>query len=240
VPDRLNDAAGGAAALSVVLPVFRNRAQLPELLARLRATLDAASPRWEVVCVEDCGGDGAREWLAGQAAADARIVLLANPRNLGQHASIVRGLAAARGDLVAVMDADLQDAPEDLALLLAAWRPGLGAVFARRTRAYQSAPRHRTGRAFKQLMRRLAGGGLPAGVGTFVLIDAEARRRVVEAAGERPYVPLLLARTGLPLASVPIEKHVRPDGASAYGTRRRLALALRALAQALRWRLRGR
>jgi glycosyltransferase involved in cell wall biosynthesis len=240
VPDRLNDAEGAALDLSVVLPVFRNRAQLPELIARLRATLDAAAPRWEIVCVEDCGGDGAREWLAERAAAEARIVLVANARNLGQHASIVRGLAAARGELVAVMDADLQDAPEDLPLLLAAWRPGIGAVFARRASAYQSLARHRSGRALKRLLRGLAGGRLPAAVGTCFLVGFEARRRAVELAGERPYVPLLLVRTGLPLTSVPIEKHERPDGASAYGTVRRLALGLRSLWLTLRWRIRGR
>jgi len=223
--------------LSVVLPVYRNREQLPALLERLTVVLDAASASWEIVCVEDEGRDGAREWLAERAAADARVRLLANPRNIGQHGSIVRGLEAASGGRVVVMDADLQDAPEDVPRLLAAWHPGLGAVFARRSRPYQGPLRDWTGRRFKRLLRSLLGDRLPAGVGTFVLIGGEARRHVVAAAGERPYLPLLLARTKLPLAAVEIEKLPRADGHSAYSPARRLGLALRSLAQALRWRL---
>lgn len=226
-------------AVSVVLPVFRNRQQLPELLERLRRVLDAATGGWEIVFVDDCGADGAREWIAERVRDDARLVLLANPRNLGQHASIVRGLAAARGELAVVMDADLQDAPEDLPRLLAAWRPGLGAVFAQRAQPYQSAARHRTGRVFKRLVRRLAGARLPIGVGTFVLVGSEARDRVVRLAGEKPYLQLLLARTELPLTVVAIEKRQRADGASAYTAAGRFALGLRALWQALRWRIGG-
>lgn len=221
----------------MVLPIYRNLPQLAALLARLTAVLDTAATRWEVVCVDDAGGDGAREWLAARAATDERVRPVENPRNLGQHASIVRGLAAARGERTVVMDADLQDAPEDIPRLLAAWRPGLGAVFARRRHPYQGALRDWSGRQFKRLMRALTGDRLPRGVGTFVLIGGEAKRRVVAAAGEQPYLPLLLARADLPLVTVDIDKHPRVDGGSAYTPVRRLRLALRSLAQAVRWRL---
>lgn len=236
----MSAASGVPPAVSVVLPVFRNRQQLPELLERLRAVLETATGGWEIVFVDDCGADGSREWIAERARDDARLVLLANPRNLGQHASIVRGLAAARGELAVVMDADLQDAPEDLPRLLAAWQPGLGAVFAQRAQPYQSAARHRSGRLFKRFVRRLTGSRLPIGVGTFVLVGGEARRRIVQLADDRPYLQLLLVRADLPLATVAIEKGERPGGASAYTGAGRIALGLRALWLALRWRIGGR
>lgn len=226
-----------ADSLSVVLPVYRNRPQLPELVDRLRRALDGFGAPWEAVFVDDCGDDGAREWLAEQAARDERLVLLVNPRNLGQHAAIVRGLAAARGRRVVVMDADLQDSPEDVPTLLAAWRPELGAVFAQRSVAYQSAARDWTGRQLKRLVRRLAGSRLPVGVGTFVVLGPEARRGVLAQGDERPYLPMALVRTRLPLASVPIEKSARDDRTSAYSGFGRLVLGLRALWSALRWRL---
>lgn len=235
----MSAASGVSPAVSVVLPVYRNREQLPELLERLRAVLEAASGGWEIVFVDDCGADGSREWIAERARDDARLVLLANPRNLGQHASIVRGLAAAQGELAVVMDADLQDAPEDLPRLLAAWRPGLGAVFAQRAQPYQPAARHRTGRLLKRLVRRLTGSRLPIGVGTFVLIGREARERVVRLADDRPYLQLLLVRTDLPLAVVAIEKRRRAGSVSAYTGASRFALGLRALWLALRWRFIG-
>ena len=223
--------------LSIVLPVYRNREQLPELLARLETMLTGTGLAWEIVCVEDGGGDGSREWLAERAASDERLVLVANPCNLGQHAAIVRGLRAARGGRVVVMDADLQDAPEDVPTLLAAWRPGLGAVFARRSAAYQPAQRDWTGRQFKRLVRRLVGPGLPVGVGTFVLLGAEARERIAARDEARPYLPLAIVRTGLLVESVAIEKRGRSARRSAYSALARLRLAWQALRAALGWRL---
>jgi len=215
--------------VSVVLPVFRNLVELPELTRRLAATLEGLGRRWEIVFVDDAAADGAREWIAARAAENRHLVLVANECNLGQHASIVRGLATARGRLTVVMDADLQDAPEDVPTLLAAWRPGIGAVFARRSVPYQEAGRHWSGRMFKRLLRRLSGARLPIGVGSFFVVDATVRDKVVAVAGARPYVPLLVALAGEPIECVEIEKRARAAGGSAYTFRARARLALDAL-----------
>jgi glycosyltransferase involved in cell wall biosynthesis len=226
--------------LSVVLPVYGNRDQLPELVSRLVPVLDGAAGRWEIVFVDDRAEDGAREWIERQRVADGRLRLVVNPRNLGQHRSVIEGLRVATGERTVVMDADLQDPPEAIPRLLAAWRDGLGAVLARRPEPYQKLVRHWSGRLFKRLVRGLVRSRIPAGTGMFLLVGSAARRAAVEDASDRPYVPILLVRSGLELVAVDIAKERRPDGVSSYRGRDRLGMGLKAIGQALHWRIRGR
>jgi glycosyltransferase involved in cell wall biosynthesis len=219
-------------AVSVVLPVYRNRSDLPELHRRLTAVL-APGPVYELVFVDDVGDDGSREWLAACGETDTHVRLIALARNGGQHAAVLRGLTDSRGAVVVVMDADLQDPPEAIPRLIGRLGDGVDVVFARRSTRHQSAGRHVTGRLFKRLLRRLAGSRVPAGTGMFfaaarTTVDAAVAR----AAGAR-YVPLLLDETGAGMAAIDVEKVLRPDSPSGYSAARRLTLAVAAVRQAL-------
>lgn len=150
-----------------MLPVYRNRPHLPELHRRLTAVLRGGSHIYELVFVDDAAGDGAREWLRECRAADSCVVLVEMPENVGQHRAVLAGLAQSTGQVVVVMDADLQDPPEALPRLIGALDQSTGVVFARRTARHQSRIRHATGRLFKGLLRRLAGSRVPAGTGMF-------------------------------------------------------------------------
>ena len=226
-----------ARSISVVLPVYRNRPHLPELHRRLTETLRPLASIYELVFVDDAAGDGAVEWLRECRTRDDRVVLVEMAQNSGQHKAVLAGLGRSTGDVVIVMDADLQDAPEDIERLVDALNRNGGVVFARRTERHQSQGRHVTGRLFKRLLRRLAGSRVPAGTGMFFA----ATRAVVDAALPRAadarYVPLLLDETGAPMTAIDILKSHRVDTQSAYSARRRLQLALGAIRQAIAWRL---
>jgi glycosyltransferase involved in cell wall biosynthesis len=227
------------AQISVVLPVYRNRPQLPELHRRLTDTLQAIASAHELVFVDDAGGDGSVEWLRECRARDPRVVLVELPQNGGQHRAVLAGLARASGEAIVVMDADLQDPPEAIGRLLAALHQSGGVVFARRTARHQSPGRHLTGRLFKRLLRRIAGSRVPSGTGMFFV----ATRAVVEAAlasaGEARYVPLILDRTGASMRAVDVIKTHRHDSPSAYTAARRLRLAIGAIRQAIAQRRAG-
>jgi polyisoprenyl-phosphate glycosyltransferase len=222
--------------IAVVLPVYLNRPQLPELHRRLTTVLLALTDRYELVFVDDGGADGSLEWLRDCRAQDPHVRLVEMPGNSGQHQAVLAGLTGADGDLVAVMDADLQDPPEALPDLIGALDAEIDVVFARRAARHQSRGRHLTGRLFKRFLRALAGSRIPAGTGMFFV----ASRRAVDAAlamsaGAR-YVPLLFDRAGVRMTAVEVVKEMRPDSPSAYSTARRLRLAAGALRQALEWR----
>jgi glycosyltransferase involved in cell wall biosynthesis len=223
--------------ISVVLPIYLNRPHLPELYRRLTDTLSTVAECYELVFVDDKGSDDSLKWLLECRDCDNRVVVVEMPRNAGQHRAVLAGMLRSSGELVVVMDADLQDPPEEIPRLAAALGAGDGVVFARRVTRHQSRSRHVTGRIFKRCLRFIAGSRVPAGTGMFFV----ASRRVVEAAvalsAHARYVPLVLDQTGAAMTAIEIEKELRRDNRSAYTAQRRLALALGAIRQAIAWRM---
>jgi dolichol-phosphate mannosyltransferase len=222
--------------MSVVLPVYHNRAQLPELHRRLTTVLGQLADRYELVFIDDAGQDGSLEWLRQCRRDDDHVVLVEMPHNVGQHKAVAAGLRIARGDLVAVMDADLQDPPETLPRLVAALASGVGVVFARRAARHQSRGRHISGRLFKRLLRRLTSSRVPAGTGMFFVTSRSALDAALALPEEARYVPLLFDHAGVTMMAVDATKELRPDIASAYTTGKRVRLAVGALRQAIAWR----
>jgi glycosyltransferase involved in cell wall biosynthesis len=222
--------------ISVVLPVYRNRPHLPELHRRLTDVLAPGHAPYELVFVDDCGGDGSLEWLRDCRSRDGHVVVIEMPANAGQHRAVLAGLAQTTGALVAVMDADLQDRPEDLPRLVEALQAHHGVVFARRIARHQSAGRHLTGRLFKRLLRRIARSRIPVGTGMFFVASRPVVDEAVAMAGDSRYVPLVLDQTGAPMTAIDVFKETRRDNPSSYTAARRLRLALGALRQAIEWR----
>jgi len=221
------------AELSVILPVYRTATAIPELHRRLAETLQGRD--FELIFVDDACPEGSAAVLAR--IADPRVVTVTHAANRGQRQAVLSGLRAARGTTIVIMDADLQDEPEDIPRLLAVLRPGqIEAVFAGRRGDYQAASRMWTSRLFKRLMHRLT--GVPADAGSFVAMTRRMAGAVLRlATGQRPYMLALIGATRLPVCSVATRRAVRPAGTSAYSEWRRLRFALSGLRAALelRW-----
>ncbi|MBI1762632.1 MAG: glycosyltransferase family 2 protein [Acidobacteria bacterium] len=221
-------------ALSVVLPVYGNRAMLPELYRRLCAALVAQSGEYELIFVNDACPQGSLEVLKELAAADARVAVLALARNQGQHCALLTGLRYARGACVVMLDADLQDPPETIPALLEKLAEGYGAVYAGRSGRYESGGRLLMSRLFKGLLHVLV--GLPVNAGLFVALSRPTIERLLAFAEPRPYVTGMIAWLGRPVAVVPIVRAARPQGVSAYTTWMRVKLGVNAVWRVLRWR----
>ncbi|AKP53005.1 glycosyltransferase family 2 protein [Cyclobacterium amurskyense] len=119
--------------LSVVVPVFQSEVGLYELIKRLKAVLFSISPDVELILVDDGSTDGSWELIAKAALEESFIKGIRFSRNFGQHHAIFAGLDMAQGEWVVVMDADLQDLPEEIPMMLTKVRYGYEAVLARRT-----------------------------------------------------------------------------------------------------------
>ncbi|MGE0450310.1 MAG: glycosyltransferase family 2 protein [Vicinamibacterales bacterium] len=221
--------------ISVVLPVYRNRPQLPELYRRLTETLQCAADRYELVFVDDAGPDGSLGWLRSCAERDARVVVVELQTNVGQHRAVLAGLRRSTGGLVVVMDADLQDPPEEIPRLVSALGTS-GVVFARRANRHQPHGRHWTGLLFKRVLRRVARSRVPIGTGMFFVATRDVVDLAVTLSADAKYVPLLLDETNAPMRAIDVAKDQRTDNASAYTAWRRLALAAGAIRQAIDWR----
>ncbi len=114
--------------LSVVIPVFNEEDNLVELHARLATTLNREDYSWEVIYVDDGSRDRSWEILEGLNQRDEHVRLVRFNRNYGQHMAVFAGFERVRGQVVATLDADLQNPPEDVPRLVAKLDEGYDVV----------------------------------------------------------------------------------------------------------------
>jgi len=162
--------------ISVVIPVYKAEKILDELYRRLKLALETVTPMFEIVLVEDCGGDRSWEVIERLAATDARVHGLQFSRNFGQHYGITAGLDHCSGDWVVVMDCDLQDRPEEIPRLYAKAQEGYDVVLALRGARQDPLRKRATSWLFYRLFSYLADIDIDGDSGNFRIMS----RQVVE------------------------------------------------------------
>jgi glycosyltransferase involved in cell wall biosynthesis len=220
------------ARVAVVTPVYRNESTLEELRDRLALALDGAEVPWSLRFVVDASPDGSLSVASGLAAGDRRLSVTALGANVGQNTALLRGLAAeTQADVWVCLDADLQDPPEAVpALLQRLGQGGVGVVFAGRRGAYESRGRLLTGRVHRAALGRLT--GVPVDAGAFLAMDRRSRDALL--ALRPPSVVAGVGAAGIRSASIPVVRHPRPCGRSAWSASARLRQSGRTLVWA--WR----
>lgn len=225
--------------LSCVVPCRNESANLAQLLPQLAATLDRTGLAWEVVLVDDGSTDDTASLLGQWARRPGyRAVLLS--RNFGKEAALTAGLEAARGDLVVMMDADLQHPPSLITTFVARWRDGADVVYAVRESRHDEGAFKRWGTGlFYRLINAADRFEVPAGAGDFRLMD----RAVVEALLALPernrFMKGLYAWVGFRAEAVPYLPDARQHGHSHYSRLRLVQLSLDGLTAFTTWPLRA-
>ena len=200
------------------MPAYNEAASLPDVLARVLLALRALSPRVELVVVDDGSRDDTVAVMRRLCAAEPALRLVQLSRNFGKEAALTAGLAAARGEVVVLMDADGQHPPALLADMLRHWQGGADVVYAvRSTRADQSALHRRLVAAFYGIVNWRSRVSIPRDAGDFRLLD----RRVVDALLALPerhrFMKGLYAWVGFPSVALDYEPLPRHAGESRYG-----------------------
>ena len=213
-------------ALSVVVPVYGCVNCLQPLLERLSRSLDGAGVEWEVIFVDDSSPDGSWARLEELSDADERVTALHLSRNFGQHAAITAGLEESRGEMVAVMDCDLQDPPEEIPALLATAREGYDIVLTKRSRTHQRWLRRFAGRMYFRIRNALLKTRVDPDFSTLSVIS----RPVVESFlrigdRDRQYM-LILHWLGFRRAVKELEFSERYEGHSSYTLSKLIRVAL--------------
>ncbi len=116
------------ATVSVVIPVYNEEANLPELLRRTLAAVRALRTPFELILVDDGSRDRSRALLDAAARENPEVIAVMLNRNYGQHAAVMAGFAQARGEIIVTLDADLQNPPEEIGKLAAKMEEGLDVV----------------------------------------------------------------------------------------------------------------
>lgn len=216
--------------ISLVAPVYRNASTLGDLARRVGEAF--AGQSYELILVDDASPDASLRVAEELAETDEAARVVALPENVGQNAALLEGFAAASGDWVIALDADLQDPPEALPDLLdLARRQELDVVFAGRRGRYQGRTRMLSSWLYKRTLHLLC--GLPPDAGLCFV----ASRRLVDALLARrsdTWVLPMIGLSGRSVASVPVQRAVRAEGTSAYSGWDRLGVALPPIVYALR------
>lgn len=198
--------------LSVIIPVFNEEQILPELYQRLTRCLQALGLSYEIIVIDDGSTDRSGELLERLVATDSRVRLIQLSRNFGQAVAVTAGLDVAAGELVALMDGDLQDPPEDVPKLVATVQAGYEVAYAIRVKRKESVLKRAAVFLFYRLLNRIASTPLPVDSGLFCVMT----RQVVEVLKQLPersrYVSGLRAWVGFKQCGVPLERTARRAG----------------------------
>ena len=161
--------------LSVVVPIFNEAENIGEFYQQVKDVLDRLKEPWEIVCVNDGSSDATLSHLTSLHHADGRVKVVNLSRNFGKEIALTAGIDHARGLAIIPIDADLQDPPELIAVLVAKWREGYDIVNAtRRTRDGENWLKRTTAGAFYNVLGKLADIPIPRDTGDFRLLSRPA------------------------------------------------------------------
>ena len=203
--------------LSVVIPMYNEGSSLEKLFERLLKVLDGLALTYEVLCVNDGSRDNTLTELVGYHQQNPAIKVINLSRNFGKEIALSAGIDFAQGQAVIPIDADLQDPPELIPILIQKWREGFDVVYAtRRTRQGETWFKRRTAEAFYHTIGRMTPIGIPANTGDFRLIN----RPVVEALKQLPertrFMKGLFAWVGYRQTAVLFDREPRFTGKSKW------------------------
>lgn len=212
--------------ISVVLPAFNEQDNVPQLYERLTTCARTWNEPYEILVVNDGSRDATLEMCASYAAHDPCFKVLGFSRNFGHAAAITAGLRFASGDLVAILDSDLQDPPEELVRFFAKCREGYDVVYAVRTKRKEGALKRASYFVYYRLLASLATFDIPLDSGDFCVMT----RRVVETLNALPernrFVRGLRSWIGFRQTGLAYERQARAAGEPKYTFGKLLNLAL--------------
>lgn len=211
--------------VSAIVACYKDGQAIPYMYERLTKALANENVELEIIFVNDGSPDDSKEVLAGLAAADPRVVAVTHTRNFGSQAAFTSGMQLYTGDMVVLMDGDLQDPPELIPQFLAKWREGYDVVYGVRVKREATPFLQVAYKAFYRVFHALSYIEVPRDAGDFSLMD----RRVVEAVNrldERDrFLRGLRAWVGFKQIGVPYERPERMFGVTTNNLRKNIAWA---------------
>jgi glycosyltransferase involved in cell wall biosynthesis len=206
-------------AISVVVPAYNEQEVLPAFQARIIPVMEAIGLPFEVVYVNDGSRDTTLDIMLRLQAADPRVAIVNLSRNFGKEIALTAGLDhAAASEAVVVIDADLQDPPEVIPDLVAAWRRGFDIAYAqRRVREGETWAKKATANAFYRVMRRIGGRvQLPPNTGDFRLMSRRSLDALLSMREHHRFMKGLFAWVGFPSTPVLYDRAPRAAGTTKW------------------------
>ncbi|MGA2537996.1 MAG: glycosyltransferase family 2 protein [Terracidiphilus sp.] len=212
--------------ISVVIPAYNEEEGIAEIYHRILDAAPAWKDEFEILIVDDGSRDRTLEICEQLGAADPRLKVISLSRNFGHQAAVSAGLQHASGTIVTVMDADLQDLPEELLPFIEKIHEGWDVVYAIRTKRKEGLLKRACYWAYYRILKRLAVLDIPLDTGDFCVMRGE----VVDAINQLPernrFVRGLRSWVGFRQTGMPYKRQARFAGEPKYSFTKLLKLAL--------------
>jgi glycosyltransferase involved in cell wall biosynthesis len=218
--DRAETATVASVGLSVVIPVLDERESLLPLFAEIEAACDRLDCRWEVVWVDDGSTDGSADVLEQLALTHDNVRLVRLRRNFGKSAALRAGFVQSRGEIVATMDADGQDDPAELPVLVARLKEGYDVVSGWKRKRQDPLLKRWSSRLFNATSARLSGVPLHDVNCGLKVYRGDAVRELDFYGEQHRLIPILGFQRGWRVAELPVHHRARTHGRSKFGTER--------------------
>lgn len=216
----------GAPRVSVAIAVYNEAENLPELLKQVGEVLaDLPGGSHEMLFVDDGSSDATLAILEEHAARDSRIRIISLSRNFGHQSALTAALDYVSGDVVVVMDGDLQDSPKAIPRFLASYEAGYDVVYAMRTKRKEGLLLRASYFLFYRLAAALSDLELPLGAGDFGLMSRRVVEQLRETRERHRYLRGLRTWVGFRQTGIEVEREARGAGRTKYGARGLFKLA---------------
>jgi undecaprenyl-phosphate 4-deoxy-4-formamido-L-arabinose transferase len=202
--------------VSVVIPVYNEQANLPELIERCLKVGATFGCPYELILVDDGSSDSSTQLISAQAKEHSEIVGVFLNRNYGQHAAVMAGFGQARGDVIITLDADLQNPPEEMPALLAAIEGGHDVVGGVRRRRHDTAFRRVASRLMNTIMFRLTGARVSDYGCMLRAYQRSVINEVLKCEERSTYIPALANSFASNIGEIDVEHAERRAGESKY------------------------
>jgi dolichol-phosphate mannosyltransferase len=213
--------------ISVVVPIYNEQENLPELRRRVTAALESTGEAWEFILVNDGSRDASADMIRQYHAEDARIKLINLSRNFGHQPAVTAGIHHARGDCVILIDGDLQDPPEVIPEMVRKWKEGYQVVLGERhSRSDGSGARGIGFALFYPIFRRLSDLPTVPDAGIFGLMDRAVVREFNKLPERNRFIPGLRSWLGFKTTSVLYDRKDRAAGKPKQTLRRLIKYAM--------------
>ncbi len=199
--------------LTVVVPVFNEQDVIDVFYQRLVDSMKDIGIGLEIILVDDGSSDNSSGHIAELASRDDRICVVELSRNFGKEIALTAGLDHANGDAIVIIDADLQDPPELIPVLLQEWQAGYDVVYARRTsRKGDTLLKKITAYIFYRVMQSSSRVTIPVDTGDFRLLSRRALNALLKLREQHRYMKGLFAWIGYSQKEVLYDREARYSG----------------------------
>ena len=213
--------------ISVVVPIFNEEESIPHLVETLRAVLNQISRPYEIILVDDGSTDASGKCLAEAATQHRSIKVIQFRRNAGQTAALMAGIDHASGKIIITIDADLQNDPQDIPVLLAKLDEGADVVSGwRKDRQDAAIRRNLVSRIANMMISRISGVPLHDYGCTLKAYRVEMLQGMRLYGEMHKFVPIYASWMGANVVEVPVLHHPRRFGKSKYGLNRTFKVVL--------------